>query len=177
MTTHNDFPTDGAADTSRIGTEPAGETRLLTVEQTTSTAHRLYHYDGACNNIHGHNFRWKIEAAIDMRDADGDTGMVVDLKDLKDVVDAVDHAVILNAEDPLADTLSEEGQTVYTLPEDPTCENVVAWMIECFVEELPITGITLTLEETDKYGVTATYYPEEDHEGPVSEAHKMNLMR
>lgn len=139
-----------------IATEsPAGRERTMSVEQTTSTAHRLYRYDGVCNNIHGHNLRWEIEATIDMHDAPEDTGMVVDLKDLKDVVDAVDHAVILHAEDPLADILTDAGQEVYTLPVDPTCENVVAWMAETIIEELPAIAVELTLSETEKYSISA----------------------
>ena len=141
---------------SDIATESlAGRERTMSVEQTTSTAHRLYRYDGVCNNIHGHNLRWEVEATIDMLDAPEDTGMVVDLKDLKDVVDAVDHAVILHAEDPLADLLIEAGQEVYVLPVDPTCENVVAWMAETIIEELPVVAVDLTLSETDKYSISA----------------------
>jgi 6-pyruvoyl-tetrahydropterin synthase len=143
--------------------------RVLTVEQSTSTAHRLFEYDGACGSVHGHNLRWELAAVVSMMDPDPSTdpdgatrAMPVDLKDLRDTLDAVDHAVLLFEDDPLADVLASgdiEGQAaerVHTFETDPTCETLVWWMARRLVyEHDAVQGVRLTLYETSKYAVTA----------------------
>lgn len=52
----------------------------LTIRQTFSSAHNLRGYDGACENLHGHN--WKVEVSV-MADELDHLGMVVDFKKLK----------------------------------------------------------------------------------------------
>jgi len=64
----------------------------LTVETTFSAAHNLRGYDGACENLHGHN--WKVEVRITCDTLDK-VGMVMDFKRLKAetraIVDTLDH--------------------------------------------------------------------------------------
>ncbi len=64
----------------------------LTIITSFSAAHNLRDYKGACENLHGHNF--KVEVAIEAGDAGAD-GMVMDFKRLKAVVkrvtDSLDH--------------------------------------------------------------------------------------
>ncbi len=52
----------------------------LTIRQTFSSAHNLRGYDGACENLHGHN--WKVEVSVTADELDH-LGMVVDFKKLK----------------------------------------------------------------------------------------------
>ena len=56
-------------------------------------AHQLRHYQGKCENLHGHNFI--VEAEIEGRRLDSQTGILVDFKvlkkELKDVLEELDH--------------------------------------------------------------------------------------
>lgn len=64
----------------------------LTVVSTFSSAHNLRGYEGACENLHGHN--WKVEATIVSSGLDR-LGMVMDFKKLKEsvarILDSLDH--------------------------------------------------------------------------------------
>jgi len=64
----------------------------LTVEAAFSSAHNIRGYEGACENLHGHN--WRVEAAVSSKTLDS-LGMVHDFKVLKsmlkDVLDPLDH--------------------------------------------------------------------------------------
>ncbi len=85
----------------------------LTVELTFSSAHSLRGYEGACENLHGHN--WKVEVTVESAGLDN-LGMVMDFKRIKNeakkVIDALDHR-FLN-EVPPFDTIN------------PTAENIAA---------------------------------------------------
>ncbi|MEK6759151.1 MAG: 6-carboxytetrahydropterin synthase QueD [Deltaproteobacteria bacterium] len=85
----------------------------LTVELQFSSAHSLRGYEGACENLHGHN--WKVEVTVESAGLDN-LGMVMDFKRIKSeakkVIDALDHR-FLN-EVPPFDTIN------------PTAENIAA---------------------------------------------------
>lgn len=65
----------------------------LTVRSDFSAAHALRHYQGKCENIHGHNFT--VEATVEGAQLDGKTGMLLDFSILKkalaDVLASLDH--------------------------------------------------------------------------------------
>ncbi|HOH97493.1 MAG TPA: 6-carboxytetrahydropterin synthase QueD [Candidatus Cloacimonadota bacterium] len=65
---------------------------LLNVTDSFSAAHRLCGYQGACSNLHGHN--WKVRVGIACSQLD-DIGMALDygiIKSiLKSVLDTLDH--------------------------------------------------------------------------------------
>jgi len=125
----------------------------LSVEHTTSTGHRLLYYDGACNNVHGHNFRWEVDARVEY--PDDDTGMAIDLKAIKAVLDEFDHALVLNEKDPLAETLGSDQDTV-VLSGDPTCENTVEYVADVLMDRLPIKSLKIRLHETSSYSVSTS---------------------
>ncbi|MDP2689615.1 MAG: 6-carboxytetrahydropterin synthase QueD [Deltaproteobacteria bacterium] len=52
----------------------------LTIKSTFSSAHNLRGYEGACENLHGHN--WKVEVSVRAEALDP-IGMVMDFKKLK----------------------------------------------------------------------------------------------
>ncbi|MBI1912486.1 MAG: 6-carboxytetrahydropterin synthase QueD [Deltaproteobacteria bacterium] len=52
----------------------------LTIESSFSSAHNLRGYEGACENLHGHN--WKVEVAVTSEKLDK-LDMVIDFKRLK----------------------------------------------------------------------------------------------
>ena len=53
------------------------------VEQTFAAAHALRNYKGACENLHGHNFRVQVTLEGDRLD---DAGMLVDFIDVKSLM-------------------------------------------------------------------------------------------
>jgi 6-pyruvoyltetrahydropterin/6-carboxytetrahydropterin synthase len=64
----------------------------LIVETSFSAAHNLRGYNGACENLHGHN--WRVEVRVVSGETDS-IGMVIDFRKLKDetnkIVDGLDH--------------------------------------------------------------------------------------
>jgi len=64
----------------------------VTVEQTFAAAHALRHYKGACENLHGHNFKVHVTIEGDQLDK---AGMLVDFLDVKalmrQVMQIIDH--------------------------------------------------------------------------------------
>ena len=64
----------------------------VSVEQSFAAGHALRNYKGACENVHGHNF--KIRVTIEGHELDG-TGMLVDFLDVKhsmgEVIARLDH--------------------------------------------------------------------------------------
>jgi 6-pyruvoyl-tetrahydropterin synthase len=141
------------------------DTRTLTVgPMTTSTAHKLLYYDGACNNIHGHNMEWEGEITVTM-EGSGMENMPVDFKHVSDLIDRFDHALILNYDDPLMETHRKQDVSqpvedselgpIYWTEDDPTSEKVVEMVAQDIVSQVePIIHIRLSLAETSKYTVT-----------------------
>lgn len=147
-------------------------------EKTTSTAHRLAYYDEVCSNIHGHNITWDVTLVVDM-DATGPENMPVDFKTVDDLIDEVDHATLLNENDPMVSRIqSFDGvQTdagakqmigevfgdVVWFESDPTCEMVSDWMARRLVTELDnVIEADICIAETDKYSVHG-HFPKEEH--------------
>lgn len=84
----------------------------LIVEASFSAAHNLRGYEGACENLHGHN--WRVEAAVVSAKLDG-LGMAIDFRKLKAALKAVlerlDHKYInevppFDKDNPTAENLS-----------------------------------------------------------------------
>jgi len=90
---------------------------LLNVTDSFSAAHRLCGYQGACSNLHGHN--WKVRVGIACSQLD-DIGMALDygiIKSiLKGVLDTLDHEY-------LNDVPALEGL-------NPTSENLSRYIYE-----------------------------------------------
>jgi 6-pyruvoyltetrahydropterin/6-carboxytetrahydropterin synthase len=64
----------------------------LTIKTEFSSAHNLRGYDGACERLHGHN--WKVEVSVEAEDT-GPMGFVIDFKELKTnvaaIIERLDH--------------------------------------------------------------------------------------
>ncbi|MBI5969849.1 MAG: 6-carboxytetrahydropterin synthase QueD [Deltaproteobacteria bacterium] len=84
----------------------------LIVEASFSAAHNLRGYEGACENLHGHN--WRVEAAVASDKLDG-FGMALDFRKLKaalkGILDGLDHKYInevppFDKENPTAENIS-----------------------------------------------------------------------
>lgn len=133
----------------------------LTKAFTFETAHALYGYDGKCKNIHGHSYKLYVTVkGIPSQDSnDVKLGMVMDFGDLKKivneaVVDVFDHAILLNEDSPhktLGEKLLKEGHQVVFTPYQPSCENMILWIVDTIKPLLPshIELVTLKLHETE----------------------------
>lgn len=143
------------------------DTRTLTVERSTSTAHRLLHYDGVCGNLHGHNFGWDVRVHLTGMTEVGEDNMPLDLKDISDQIDEVDHATLLNEDDPLMENPAALGD-VLTFDSDPTCELVAEWMAkQIYGLSGHIQSVRIQCSETDKYTVEAAYGYTDDPENDL----------
>ena len=85
----------------------------VTVEQDFASAHALRNYKGACENVHGHN--WKAQVVIEGEALD-ETGMLIDFLDVKRMMDAIvgrlDHQFLnevppFDVKNPSAENLAE----------------------------------------------------------------------
>ena len=129
------------------------------------TAHALHGYDGKCKNIHGHSYKLfvtvKGKPSEDVNDVK--LGMVMDFGDLKkivneEVVEIFDHATLLNENSPhkaLGEHLIKEGHRIIFTDYQPSCENMLLWMVDKIKSRLPehIELVALKLHETENsYG-------------------------
>ena len=108
----------------------------LTIKQTFSSAHNLRGYDGACENLHGHN--WKVEVSVRAEGLDN-LGMVLDFKVLKagtkKVLSRLDHKYLnevppFDRENATAENLARFifGELSIALNKGPaTVSRVVVW--------------------------------------------------
>ena len=117
------------------------------------SAHRLLHYEGKCNRIHGHQFR--VEVWLE-GEVDPTTQILVDYNVLKGIINRFDHQILLNSEDPMVPALSA-FQEVITTTGDPTSEllaRVIADEInmECGQGKRPIAVTKIRVwESTSSY--------------------------
>jgi 6-pyruvoyltetrahydropterin/6-carboxytetrahydropterin synthase len=85
----------------------------VSVEQTFAAGHALRNYKGACENVHGHNF--KVRVTIEGERLD-ETGMLVDFLDVKkymgDIIARLDHRFLndvapFDVKNPSAENIAE----------------------------------------------------------------------
>lgn len=106
-----------------------------------NSAHNLRHYQGKCEQIHGHN--WKVEVAVYSSKLDK-LGMVMDFKLLKKklniILDSLDHKYL--------------NKIAAFKKINPTSENIAHFIYE----RLRIAGAKVTVWETDTS--SASFYEE-----------------
>ncbi len=79
---------------AKIGWQKEDLTNMfeLTIKTEFSSAHNLRGYEGACERLHGHN--WKVEVSLEAPST-GPRGFVLDFKELKaavaEVIERLDH--------------------------------------------------------------------------------------
>jgi 6-pyruvoyltetrahydropterin/6-carboxytetrahydropterin synthase len=121
----------------------------VSVEQSFAAGHALRNYKGACENVHGHNF--KIQVTIEGQELD-QTGMLVDFLDVKqsmrDVIARLDHKFLNDV--PPIDVIN------------PSAENIASYFYEELTSGLvanpvPVRVCEVKVWETDIQ--SATYRP------------------
>lgn len=104
-----------------------------------ASAHTLRNYPGACNRMHGHN--WKVEVEVIGSELD-ETGMIIDFKKIKqatnEIADRLDHYYINDIEpfteiNPTAENIAkyfydELGQSIATA--STSVKQVTLWETE-----------------------------------------------
>jgi len=131
----------------------------VTKQFTFEMAHALYGYDGPCKNIHGHTYHLEVTLRGEpLADATNvKNGMVVDFGILKkivleEVVSIYDHALVLNENAPYvkSDLLTTEFEKVFTVPFQPTCENLMLYFLQKLQSRIPerLTLVSVVLRET-----------------------------
>ncbi len=112
----------------------------LTVRDEFAAAHYLRDYPGACERLHGHN--WKVEVCIRAQKLD-EIGVALDFKilkrHLKEVLDDLDHRD-LNTHPAFQD-------------QNPSSENIARYIFERLAEKLsayPVTLYRVTVCETER---------------------------
>lgn len=105
-----------------------------------AAAHTLRNYPGACNRMHGHN--WKIEAEVVATQLNA-VGMAIDFKDIKREVRAIakslDH-YYLNELEPFLEI-------------NPTAENIAQYIFRELAQRINTKTVSvsaLTLWETER---------------------------
>ena len=118
----------------------------LNVTAGFAAAHSLRGYKGACENLHGHN--WKVDVVLESEKLD-DIGMVVDFKEVKaalgEILAELDHSFL--------NELPQFQQV------NPTTENLARHICEALAKRLP-AGVrvqSVTSWESEKCG--AKYVP------------------
>jgi len=117
----------------------------LTVKSQFSAAHRLENYPGACERIHGHNYKIWVTVSSETID---EQGMVVDLmqvkKHLDECTDKFEHRT-LNEVEPFNKI-------------NPTSEKLAKYICEFMQDRLPVNIEKVDVSEIDDFVVT--YRPE-----------------
>lgn len=112
----------------------------LTVRDEFSAAHQLRGYEGACENLHGHN--WKVEAVV-RGSRLNEIGILIDFKELKkalkEILSELDHRH-LNEHPAFKDR-------------NPSSENLARFIFERLEEKLagkPVEVFRVTVCETER---------------------------
>ncbi len=116
----------------------------ISIKTRFAAAHRLREYEGACENLHGHN--WIVRATVGT-DQLNEIGIAYDFKKLKadmsEIIDRLDHQY-LNDVEPF-DTIN------------PTSENVAKFIFISLQKKLPshLRVLSIAVGESENY--TAIY--------------------
>ena len=106
----------------------------LSVSDSFSAAHRLCGYEGACRNLHGHNWKVKVCLATDQLDKIGmalDFGVIKQI--LATILDELDHAYL--------------NELPAFKQQNPTSENLARYVFERF--ESALNGQNVKVESVE----------------------------
>lgn len=118
--------------------------------------HRLLNYSGKCRFLHGHNGTVEIELTSDRLDK---RGMVRDFTEIRQAIQSwidrqLDHKMLLCRKDPLVGTLTQKGEPVFLMDENPTAE-AIAKLIFDYTDSQGFPVSQVRLWETERS--VATY--------------------
>jgi 6-pyruvoyltetrahydropterin/6-carboxytetrahydropterin synthase len=111
-----------------------------------SYGHRLLDYEGKCRYLHGHNGKALI--TIEAAELD-EQGMVLDFGEIKRVVrgwieDHLDHRMVLRRDDPAVPALTQLGEPLFLMDDNPTAENIAKLIFDVVAAEgFPVVAVRL----------------------------------
>ena len=119
----------------------------LAVTSEFSASHALRHYQGKCENIHGHNF--SVEVVVEGSTLTARTELLVDFsvikQDLKSILTLLDHKD-LNSTPPFTNM-------------NPSSENISRFIHQSLAPLVEKYGVRLySVTVGEKAGQSATYY-------------------
>ncbi|MBO7300248.1 MAG: 6-carboxytetrahydropterin synthase [Tidjanibacter sp.] len=132
-------------------------TKLFRLEM----AHALVGYDGLCNQIHGHSYRFEVTVESDavQTEEGAKMGMALDFGEIKSVVERTvvaqfDHSLTLRrcAEtEEILNVLCRHFERINAVEWQPTCENLLAHFAGLIAPHLPegVRLYSLRLHETE----------------------------
>jgi len=116
----------------------------ISVTTRFAAAHRLRGYQGACENLHGHN--WEVKTTIGTDQLD-DIGIAYDFKTLKrqlgEIIDRLDHQ-FLNEVAPFDEL-------------NPTSENLAKYIYQSLAKKLPAHCRVVAVEVAESANYRAIY--------------------
>ncbi len=132
-------------------------------------SHRLENHKGACNNVHGHNYKLFVTVIqtdgkplnTQVQNKLEEEGMITDFSTIKEIVnkrivDLWDHAFIYNENDRDSESISKVlqgqiGQKVFAFPMRTTAENMSMWILDEINKYLKdgLKCVKVVLYETD----------------------------
>ncbi len=132
----------------------------LTKQFSFEMAHALTHYEGLCQNIHGHSYKMDVTVAGKPQTAPDSPqlGMVMDFRELKNIVNEavigkMDHTLVLSDETDaeLVSQLKKHYERVLVLPCQPTTENLLMIFADLIIKLLPdgVSLYSIRLQETE----------------------------
>lgn len=117
----------------------------LSVTDSFSAAHRLCGYEGACSNLHGHN--WSVRVALQSEKLD-QIGMAMDfgcIKSLlKEITDELDHAYL--------------NELKAFTEMNPTSENLARYIYKRMAQALAGEAVTVCEVEICESGSSSVVY-------------------
>ncbi len=108
----------------------------ITREFTIDAGHRVFNHEGKCRSIHGHRYVFEVTCTAPALDA---LGRVIDFSVIKELVGEWleinwDHAMILWELDPIISAWGPNGalhgHKVYSIPANPTIENLCRYLVD-----------------------------------------------
>lgn len=106
--------------------------------------HRLLNYNGKCAHLHGHNA--SVELTFEKSTLDA-MGMVIDFNEIKSklktwVEETLDHKMMLQENDPIAQPIQDLGEPIFLMNGNPTAENIAKLLYEKAESfELPVVQV------------------------------------
>jgi 6-pyruvoyltetrahydropterin/6-carboxytetrahydropterin synthase len=110
----------------------------VSVEETFSAGHALRGYKGKCENVHGHNYRVRVDVKGEQLDS---IGLLIDFVHLKrilrELIGGVDHRFLndltpFDAINPSAENLAkfffeEASKQMRNVPNGPAITSITVW--------------------------------------------------
>jgi len=136
---------------------------ILRVEENFCCAHRLFTHEGACKNLHGHNYKVLVFVSGSKLN---DDNMLIDFSQVKQALRKIlfegvgsftpfDHSCFVCESDPmtleLVPILKKYGCNVNVIPKQPTAEvlaSLILSIMKCLVKDPRIVISSVEIYET-----------------------------